>query len=119
MPTLESDLEKIRYKVFKDLWSKGYYLTCGMKFGGDFLVYKGYIHNTLIIDHLQLLSYFNFFSLGDPSAHHATFIVNCRDLDEQIMVSSSRVGSMTKKKMVLAKDDGGSLKYLIYHLEDT
>lgn len=35
------DLERIRYKVFKDLWFKGYYLTCGMKFGGDFLVYEG------------------------------------------------------------------------------
>lgn len=41
LPELTTDLERLRYKVFKDLWSKGYYLTCGMKFGGDFLVYEG------------------------------------------------------------------------------
>jgi len=39
-------------------------------------------------------------------------------MDKQIMVSRSRVSSITKKKMVLAKDDGDSIKYLIYHLED-
>lgn len=37
------DAERLRYKVFKDLWSKGFYLTCGIKFGGDFLVYEGEI----------------------------------------------------------------------------
>jgi len=41
LPEFMNNLERIRYKVFKDLWSKGYYLTCGMKFGGDFLVYEG------------------------------------------------------------------------------
>lgn len=34
------------------------------------------------------------------------------------MVSLSRVGSITKKKMVLASIDGNSLKYSIYHLND-
>lgn len=41
LPELTSDLQRLRYKVFKDLWSKGYYISCGMKFGGDFLVYEG------------------------------------------------------------------------------
>lgn len=44
LPKFINDLERIRYKVFKDLWSKGFYLTCGMKFGGDFLVYEGLIN---------------------------------------------------------------------------
>ncbi|CAI6347702.1 unnamed protein product [Macrosiphum euphorbiae] len=96
LPEFMNNLERIRYKVFKDLWSKGFYLTCGMKFGGDFLVYE-----------------------GDPLAYHAKYIVNCRDLDKQIMVSRSRVSSITNKKMVLAKDDGNSIMYLIYHLDDT
>lgn len=52
-------------------------------------------------------------------AYHAKYIVNCRDLDKQIMVSRSRVSSITNKKMVLAKDDGISIIYLIYHLNDT
>lgn len=41
LPESMTDLETIRYKVFKDLWSKGMFLTCGLKFGGDFLVYEG------------------------------------------------------------------------------
>lgn len=61
--------------------------------------------------------YFNF--KGDPLAYHAKFIVNCSDLDKQIMISRSRVSSITKKKMVLAKEDGGSIKYLIYQLDNT
>jgi tRNA-splicing endonuclease subunit Sen34 len=44
LPELITDLEIIRYKVFKDLWTKGFYLTCGLKFGGDFLVYEGKIN---------------------------------------------------------------------------
>lgn len=37
-PTIE---DKIKYEVFKDLWEKNFYITCGTKFGGDFLVYAG------------------------------------------------------------------------------
>lgn len=55
---------------------------------------------------------------GDPLAYHAKYIINCRDLDQQIMVSRSRVSSITNKKMVVAKDDGDSIKYLIYSLDD-
>ena len=36
-----TEIERIRYRVFKDLWEKKYYLTSGGKFGGDFLVYPG------------------------------------------------------------------------------
>lgn len=35
------------------------------------------------------------------------------------MISRSRVSSITKKKMVLAKEDGDSIKYLIYQLDST
>jgi len=34
-------LQELQYKVFKDLWTKGYYLTAGLKYGGDYLVYPG------------------------------------------------------------------------------
>lgn len=33
--------ENLRYRVFKDLWEKGHYLTAATKFGGDFLAYPG------------------------------------------------------------------------------
>ena len=31
----------LRCRIFKDLHQKGYWLTSGGKFGGDFLVYPG------------------------------------------------------------------------------
>ena len=33
--------ENLRYKVFKDLWEKNFYVSNGEKFGGDFLIYPG------------------------------------------------------------------------------
>lgn len=33
--------QRHKYKVYKDLWEKEYYITSGDKFGGDFLVYPG------------------------------------------------------------------------------
>lgn len=39
-------------------------------------------------------------------------------MDKQIIVSRSRVSSITNKNMVLAKEDGNSIVYLMYHLDD-
>ena len=36
-----TEMEKLRYKVFREFWEQGYYMTSGSKFGGDFLVYPG------------------------------------------------------------------------------
>lgn len=36
--------QRLRLTVFRDLWRKGYYLTPGLKFGCDFLVYPGMEH---------------------------------------------------------------------------
>eukprot|EP00002_Diphylleia_rotans_P033479 TRINITY_DN7120_c0_g1_i2.p1 TRINITY_DN7120_c0_g1~~TRINITY_DN7120_c0_g1_i2.p1 ORF type:complete len:239 (-),score=36.39 TRINITY_DN7120_c0_g1_i2:51-767(-) len=36
-----STRERNRSLVYHDLWKKGYHITNGVKFGGDFLVYKG------------------------------------------------------------------------------
>lgn len=33
--------QQLRYKTYKNLWEKGYYVSSGEKFGGDFLVYPG------------------------------------------------------------------------------
>ena len=48
----QTSCEKLRYQVFEDLWEKGYYLTSGVYFGGDFLAYP-----------------------GDPIRYHSFFIV--------------------------------------------
>ena len=37
----ETEAEKLRCAVFRNLWEKQYYLTSGQKFGGDFLAYPG------------------------------------------------------------------------------
>ncbi|XP_073512413.1 tRNA-splicing endonuclease subunit Sen34 [Phyllobates terribilis] len=71
-----------RYKVFRDLWQKGYYLTSGGKFGGDFLVYP-----------------------GDPMRFHAHYIAICFPEDEDIALSDvitvGRLGTNVKKTVLL------------------
>ena len=82
--------EQLFYKIYQDLWSKGYYITSAEKFGGDFLVYP-----------------------GDPLRYHSKFIVVVMDTKEnmtsqQLMVYG-RLGSSVKKTVVLGsvneKDD--------------
>ncbi|KAM4015214.1 tRNA-splicing endonuclease subunit Sen34 isoform 2-T2 [Anomaloglossus baeobatrachus] len=71
-----------RYKVFRDLWQKGYYLTNGGKFGGDFLVYP-----------------------GDPMRFHAHYIAICLPEDEDIalsdIITAGRLGTNVKKTVLL------------------
>ena len=35
-------------KVFEDIWKRGYYVTSGIKFGGKYLVYKGFFSYALV-----------------------------------------------------------------------
>ncbi|XP_031846035.1 tRNA splicing endonuclease subunit 34 [Nomia melanderi] len=55
--------EQLRYCTYKDLWEKGYFITSGEKFGGDFLVYP-----------------------GDPIMFHSQFIIHCKDRNEEIPI---------------------------------
>lgn len=41
--------QRLRYKTFKDLWERGYYVTSGEKFGGDFLVYPGIYYTSYFL----------------------------------------------------------------------
>lgn len=72
-----------KYKVFKDLWSKGFFITNGDSFGCDFLTYP-----------------------GDPISFHASQIVNVVDQHKQYdinyLVSCSRLSVSVKKKCVFA-----------------
>ncbi|XP_065211236.1 tRNA-splicing endonuclease subunit Sen34 [Planococcus citri] len=78
-----SNKEKLRYEVFKDLWERNFRLTCGVNFGGDFLCYE-----------------------GDPIEFHASYIVACRPSDSKIsckeLISYGRVGNSTRKIVVIA-----------------
>ena len=42
-------LQSLKYRVFCDLWRKGYYLTNGLKYGGDYLVYPGTVYQASYI----------------------------------------------------------------------
>ncbi|XP_012937445.1 tRNA-splicing endonuclease subunit Sen34 [Aplysia californica] len=79
-PTTDKDI--LRYAVFKDLWKKGYYLTSGAKFGGDFLVYP-----------------------GDPARFHSHYIAVCMEQHQEIpvldVISMGRLASNVRKTTIL------------------
>jgi tRNA-splicing endonuclease subunit Sen34 len=37
----ENALECRRFRVYRDLWERGWWLSSGLKFGGDYLAYEG------------------------------------------------------------------------------
>lgn len=89
-----TDKEKLQYAVFCDLWERGYYITSGIKFGGDFLVYA-----------------------GNPMLYHALYIVLCLEYNETFtplrLVALSRLGTHVKKTAVLATLKlSGKVEYL-------
>ena len=83
------DEEKLCYRVFSDLWEKGYYITSGAKFGGDFLAYP-----------------------GDPLRYHSFFIVIITPQDRKLtpfeLIAAGRLGATVKKTALLSSvgEDG-------------
>ncbi|XP_033727820.1 tRNA-splicing endonuclease subunit Sen34-like isoform X2 [Pecten maximus] len=79
-------MEKTRCHVFQDLWEKGYFLTSGAKFGGDFLVYP-----------------------GDPGKFHSHYVAICLEHQKSLtpldLVAMGRLGSNVKKTVVLCSLD--------------
>lgn len=47
-----SDIQK--YRIFSHFWEKGYFLTGGGKFGGDFLIYPGTLVNSAFISSFNI-----------------------------------------------------------------
>ncbi|XP_021374918.1 tRNA-splicing endonuclease subunit Sen34-like [Mizuhopecten yessoensis] len=81
-----TEKEKIRCRVFQDLWEKGNFLTSGAKFGGDFLVYP-----------------------GDPGKFHSHYVAICMEHQKNLtpldLVAMGRLGSNVKKTVVLCSLD--------------
>uniref|UniRef100_A0A8D2L9L4 tRNA-splicing endonuclease subunit Sen34 n=1 Tax=Varanus komodoensis TaxID=61221 RepID=A0A8D2L9L4_VARKO len=77
---------EMRCCIFRNLWERGYYITSGGKFGGDFLVYP-----------------------GDPMRFHAHYIALCIPKDAplslQDVVSAGRLGTNVKKTVLLCSVD--------------
>jgi tRNA-splicing endonuclease subunit Sen34 len=82
-----------KYEVFKDLWHKGFYITNGESFGGDFLTY-----------------------VDDPMYFHASQIIHVIEKKEKFElyfpVSCTRLAVSVKKKCVFAYvDDNAKVVY--------
>jgi tRNA-intron lyase len=90
----------MRGAVFRDLYSKGYYMSCGAKFGADFLAYA-----------------------GEPLLYHAALAVIVVHADDPVsphdLVALGRLGDATKKRTVLAYIDGESIQYIGVQWEET
>ncbi|KAF7638555.1 Sm domain-containing protein [Meloidogyne graminicola] len=82
--------------VFRDLWRKGFYLLSGTKFGCDYLAYE-----------------------KPPDEQHSIFMVICNDVNKSLnlynLISTSRVSTQVKKKILLAVVSPGNI--LPYYLE--
>ncbi|PPQ99934.1 hypothetical protein CVT24_009569 [Panaeolus cyanescens] len=79
--------EKARCGVFHDLWSKGYFMGGGIKFGGEYLVYP-----------------------GDPLRYHSHFTATVIESPEALLrpmeiVAHGRLGTATKKAHLLCSWD--------------
>lgn len=76
-------LLSLRQIVFRDLHNKGYYMSCGAKFGADFLAYA-----------------------GEPLLYHAALAVIVTEADDKVsahdVIALGRLGDSTKKRTVLA-----------------
>lgn len=73
---------ELRYRIYQDLWERGFFLSAAGKFGGDFLVYP-----------------------GDPLRFHAHYIAQCWAPDDPIplqdLVSAGRLGTSVRKTLLL------------------
>ncbi|XP_046439904.1 tRNA-splicing endonuclease subunit Sen34-like [Daphnia pulex] len=83
----------LRCKVFSDLWEKGYYITSGEKFGGDYLVYP-----------------------GDPLKFHSHFIAVCVEEHQMLtpwfLIQKGRLGTSVKKTVLMCSlDENDKVNY--------
>lgn len=91
----------IKCRIFEDLWSRGYYVSLGHKFGGDFLTY-----------------------VGDPILYHAVFIIHCvedirKELNSTEIIAYGRLGNSVKKRAVLASlDSNNKISYITLNWMD-
>ena len=91
----QTDSEKLHYRVFLDLWEKGYYLTSAVNFGGDFLAYP-----------------------GDPMKYHSFYIVIIIPWGRKIrpfdIISAGRLGASVKKTALLCsvEEDTNTIVYV-------
>lgn len=118
--------ERARCAVFRHLWEKGYYMGCGIKFGGEFLVYPGSFvpcfSESLILNAPFLQMNGLHFETGDPLRYHSHFTASVltsssTPIRPMEFVAHGRLGTATKKAHLLCTWDEASKKVDVYSLE--
>ena len=93
-----------RLLIFEDLWQKGYYLTSGIKFGGDYLAYAGSNSTHFNTFHQHFIK-----QKGDPFIFHAQFVVLIRQFKSNFsplqIISFGRLGVVVKKSALFISID--------------
>lgn len=87
------DRNSLKYRVFRDLWGRGKFVTCGDAFGADFLIYP-----------------------GDPLLYHASHIVIIQSkpaIRPLELISKVRLSVIVNKSCVFAYEaaDGKKIIY--------
>lgn len=82
-----------KYKVFKDLWKKGHFITSGEAFGADYIVYP-----------------------GDPMYYHASHVIHIlpegsSSIEALDMIAKCRLSVTVNKVLLFAYDDDGEVSY--------
>lgn len=97
-PPFDDDVEKMKFLVYRDLYSKGLTLTNGSKFGGNFLVYHGF-----------------------PETVHASSIVIVTPFNSLIPTSSiiswGRLATAVQKNVIIglvSLEEEGLVKYVSF-----
>ena len=73
----------LKYSIFKNLWQRGFSLSCGIKFGCSFLAYAGNI--------VDVHSYLSIFVISTQNTRIAP----------KLLIAFGRVGTITKKFNIL------------------
>ncbi|KAJ2084959.1 tRNA-splicing endonuclease subunit [Coemansia sp. S100] len=90
--------EQVRIDLFKDLHKRGFYITRGIKFGADYMLYP-----------------------GEPMRYHSHYIVNLMEHDQKItprqLIALSRLGTSVKKTRILASWDPQAKKFVYVSID--
>ncbi|KAJ3413293.1 tRNA-splicing endonuclease subunit [Chytridiales sp. JEL 0842] len=98
--TKDPKLYLSRCKVFESFWSKGSYLTNGLKFGGDFLLYS-----------------------GEPLKHHSTHVIKVLDPQQlngaETLITYGRLANNVRKSWIVCAWDEDKRKVVSVEIKWT
>ncbi|KAJ2788310.1 tRNA-splicing endonuclease subunit [Coemansia linderi] len=93
-----SEQEQLRFDLFKDLHKRGFYITRGIKFGADYMLYP-----------------------GEPMRYHSHYIVNLVDHQDKItprqLIALSRLGTSVKKTRILCSWDSTVQQFIYVNVD--